>query len=414
MLLCGHNDGRSTGTSEAARGLRFLLIAALGGCGMASDGSPDANPLNDAPERGLREVFRLGGPDAPEEAAFQREPAFAVDVSGSAYVLHRDLGRIAVFDASGGFLRWIGRGRGEGPGEFTFPMALGFVADTLWVRNFSPPSMTRFLTDGTHVDSDLLVVRPDYRTTAGVQGVSGYLQGGLAWMVPDGYVMGAGTDLRAPFILGDRRLERQDTFFTWRAGRGRLAGTAFDPIPEPPFHAVAPDGSGFVLVDWQEDRPDVLTVRILGPDGAERRSWTYSVPLNAVTTEERDRIVARAQQQVTEIRERLLAQGLSESMAPSVPSPAEVREQVFMPGYYPPVRSVRFGIDNTIWLHLSPGADAGPWVALDAGGTPLFRVVLPDGFRLRHASRQSVWGTGMGEYDVPYLLRWEILSEAGR
>lgn len=133
-----------------------------------------------------------------------------------------------------------------GPGEFTFPTALGFVGDTLRVRDLLVPRISRFLRDGSHLSTERVLADADYRTTAGAQGVSGYLQGDRAWMVPYGFVISDDPNASAPFILGDRALERQDTLFSRRAGRDRLAGTSFEPIAESPFHAVAPDGSGIL------------------------------------------------------------------------------------------------------------------------------------------------------------------------
>jgi hypothetical protein len=220
----------------------FILCAACGnmGCSAGREAFSD-DPLGTVPEWQLEEVFRLGGLERPDEETFASEPQLAVDRDGLLYVLHRDRGEIAIFDKAGTFVRWIRGGRGEGPGEFTFPGRMGFVGDTLWVRNRTPPRISRFLRDGTHVGTERVQVDAGYLTTAGVQGVSGYLSGGRAWMQPDGFVMGP-HDPVAPFMLGDRQMENRTTLFSWRAQRGRLAGTSFAPLSEPPFHDVAPDG----------------------------------------------------------------------------------------------------------------------------------------------------------------------------
>lgn len=392
----------------------FLLWAVVGiaGCG-PGDGRPPADPLPEAPERGLEEVYRLGGLEGPEEEAFSSEPPVAVDEDGLLYALHRDRGEIAVFDSAGEFERWIRGGRGEGPGEFRFPSRMGFVGDTLWVRNRTPPRISRFLRDGTHVGTDPVRVDPGYRTTAGVQGVSGYLEDGRAWLVPDGFLMAMGEppeELAAPFLLGDRRMETRDTLFTWRAGRGRLAGVGFAPLPEPPFHHVAPNGSGVLVVEWTEGHPGEIELHRFSSRGTEVGAWTLPVSASSVPGAVRDSLVEAGRDRVREARRRALERGLSEESAPSVPTADEVEETAYLPSHFPPIRDALLGLDGTIWLQRAEGLAEGPWVALSPEGTPIFRVRLPPGVRLRQASRDAVWATTSDEVGVPYVVRWNVVN----
>jgi hypothetical protein len=389
----------------------LLLPAALAACTAGADGRAGADPLGEAPPREPRETFRLGGLDAPAEQTFRREPVFVVDAAGLLYVLHADLGRVAVFDEAGGFVRWIGGGRGGGPGEFTSPVRLGLEGDTLWVRNLTPPRISRFLLDGTHVSTENVLVDAGYFTTAGIQGTTGHLAGGRAWMEPDGLVMATdGGEARATFVVGDRALGERATLFDWRAERGRLAGTSFAPLPEPPFHDVAADGSAILVVDWADEHPEELRVRVLGPDGSERRALSIPVPAVPVPAAVRDSLLAAGSAHVAGVRERAIAQGISPGNAPQVPGAAEIRERVFLPRHYPPVAEARLGVDGTIWLRRMDGLRPDAWVALDADGAPLFRARLPDGARLRRGSREAVWGTFRGELDVPYVVRWDITA----
>jgi hypothetical protein len=387
--------------------LLALAIAGLEGCRMA-DATPE-DSLSHAPLLQLEESFRLGGLESPEFEAFQGEPQLAVDQREFLYVLHPDIGQIAVFDGRGHYVRWIRGGRGDGPGEFTSAARLGMIGDTLWVRNRTPPRISRFLTDGAHVGTDQAFVNANYRTTAGVQGVTGYLQSGRAWMVPDGFVMAqAGSEAIAPFMLGNRPMEERSTLFSWRANRGRLAGTNFDPIPEPPFYDVASDGSRIVVADWSEATPAELVVRVIAPDGGELQSWSFAVAPTAVPQPVRDSLVQAGRDQVAEVRQRVIAQGIPEHSAPAVPTAADVRRAVYLPEYYPPIREVRAGIDGTFWLRRSDGLRPDRWVALDPSGVPQFAVVLPGDVRLRAASRAAVWGTTSDELGVPYVIRWNV------
>lgn len=392
--------------------LPAFLLAIVGGLtacetGIREQSSADASRA--VLDREVEEAFRLGGLQAPEEETFSVEPALAVDRDGLLYVLHRDRGEVAVFDGSGAFVRWIGGGRGEGPGELTSAGRIGFVEDTLWVRNRTPPRISRFHRDGSHLGTDRVQVQAEYRTTAGVQGISGYLRGGRAWMEPDGFITSPGGGA-APFILGDREMEARVAVFSWRAERGRLAGTRFAPLPEPPFYHVAPDGSGILVAEWSEARPDELSLRVISPDGADRGSWTLAFPSTPIPQRVRDSLVEAGRERVGEVRENVIELGISEDLAPSIPSAGEVREVAYLPRHYPPIRDVRFGLDGTMWLQRSEGLDEGPWVALDPEGVPLFQVRLPPGVTLRQASTEAIWATRTDELDIPYVIGYALRS----
>lgn len=176
--------------------------------------------------------------------------------------------------------------------------------------------------------------------------ISGHLLDGRAWMEPQGFVMSDDdeADPRAPFILGDRRMETQDTLFTWRAGRGRLEGTGFHPVAEAPFRAVAPDGSGVAVVEWTEQEPGELQVRFHAPDGEVTWSWSLEVAPRPLPDALRDSLVAEGREQVAEIRERVIEEeGIPGEQPPEVPSASEVEERAYLPAYKPPVRNVELG-----------------------------------------------------------------------
>lgn len=77
-------------------------------------------PVHTGPALGLREDFALGGKDAPEAAALGMPMDLALDASGMLYVTDGKERLIKVFDATGKFVRIVGR-PGQGPGEFQFP-----------------------------------------------------------------------------------------------------------------------------------------------------------------------------------------------------------------------------------------------------------------------------------------------------
>ncbi len=74
-----------------------------------------------------------------------------MDGQGRVYVLDRMAGAVQVFDASGRFVRTIGR-RGEGPGELQSPTAIGWgPRDNLWVVDPRNARYTVFDTMGNLV-----------------------------------------------------------------------------------------------------------------------------------------------------------------------------------------------------------------------------------------------------------------------
>ena len=96
-------------------------------------------PLYKNPILELTEELSLGGPDAQGDDVFGQISDVVVDEAGSLYVLDRRNDHVKVFDASGKYLRTIGR-RGQGPGEFEGPLNLSLsrIAGELAVHQESP------------------------------------------------------------------------------------------------------------------------------------------------------------------------------------------------------------------------------------------------------------------------------------
>ena len=80
-------------------------------------------PIYKTPVLELEEELSLGGPDAQGEYVFGQIRHFAVDDAGAIYVLDSQALNVKVFDASGSYVRTIGR-KGQGPGEFEAPRAV--------------------------------------------------------------------------------------------------------------------------------------------------------------------------------------------------------------------------------------------------------------------------------------------------
>ena len=80
-------------------------------------------PLYKTPILELREDLSLGGRHASGDYAFGGIRNLVVDEQGSIYVLDEKNYRVQAFDASGKYLRTIGR-KGQGPGDLDSPLSL--------------------------------------------------------------------------------------------------------------------------------------------------------------------------------------------------------------------------------------------------------------------------------------------------
>lgn len=134
--------------TDKGRELRYALLGAV---------LPWIIPVG-APLQGLqavvtldslnfREIRRIGVLDGDAEM-FGDVTALSVDESrGILFVLDRLRYRISAFTTAGQFIDWAG-GRGEGPGEFTRPVAM--VSDERWVQvvDWGQNRLTRFQLSG--------------------------------------------------------------------------------------------------------------------------------------------------------------------------------------------------------------------------------------------------------------------------
>lgn len=178
------------------------------------------------PLRTSQEVFRLGGANAPEHYAFSATPRLVADESGHLYARVPGDGTIYIYSPEGEYIRQIGR-RGEGPGEFQVAAAHGIVGDTLWVRNAPAPRISKFLKDGTHLQTFRTSFDFGYSFAAAAAGISGLLRAGHVYVVPPSPVLGVDKRGRLPVLVGE--LERLDTV-TWLPNPRGLGVVSFRPL----------------------------------------------------------------------------------------------------------------------------------------------------------------------------------------
>lgn len=108
-------------------------------------------PIFRTPILELEEDLSLGGPRAAGDYAFGRIRNFVVDEKGSIYVLDEKNTRVQAFDASGKYVRTIGR-KGQGPGDLDIPLSLSLdrTSDELMVLQ-GIRRLSFFRTDGSFI-----------------------------------------------------------------------------------------------------------------------------------------------------------------------------------------------------------------------------------------------------------------------
>ena len=77
--------------------------------------------------------------------------------------------------------------------------------------------------------------------------------------------------------------------------------------------------------------------------------------------------------------------------------------------YLPPVTRLRLGDDGTTWLGIGDDEGNREWLVLDDSGSSIGRFTLPARSRLVHASRAEAWVVEGDAFDIPYVIRYEIV-----
>lgn len=394
---------RSTGRARSARYRlpRVLPLAvALAICLL-----PREVTAQYAERREVTRTLVLGGPDAPEWQAFSREPQLHARSGGGALFVAPDHAGVIIVDPTGQRIRQLGR-QGEGPGEFQTVGGFGIVADTLWLRNWPDPRISQFDTAGNHLRTWRSPVSYE-DTYSSPQGITGLLRDGYRYATADGAIVGRPARTPRPVLLL-RGNVRVDTIVSLPGYDGlvveRLGIFRLRPFPRPPLMAALPDGSGLLFADWS-DGPDVSFSRV-DHTGRVVHRFTHSFARAVVPDRFLEAIVDSGVAMARGPYEWARQQGR--------PVPSDLRAAVETgldaPRYFPPFQDMFVARDGNLWLHLIANEEGGDWLVLEPDGKPLWQIEAPDGVRFQAASGSSVWGTWVGDLDVPYVARFEVVG----
>ena len=387
------------------RSIRAGAILALAGFGACStDRAPGGVPVS--PLTAV-ETLRVGSVDEPE-TAFSGPRGLEIGPDGRLYVLERS--EVRVFGADGTPLRRFGA-RGEGPGEFRSASQMVLVEDELRVLDSGLRRVTRFDLDGGVIAVE--AYRGGVRDHPVLRGpLPNRLLGDMTLVATYGInqVREGWSDWyrRAlPHVRVDLEGEIRDTLVMRSQQNGVLIlyldepTTAPHPFPHDPLFEVWPSRLEAILVDRDVRAEASVAVHRLSLEGDTvwRRDVGYEpVAVDPVYV---DSFVVALSEQL----ERVGFAGLREAET-------EIRDRMVVPDHVPGVDRVRLGRDGSVWLRL---ADRDPrqtrWHVLDGEGATVGVVTLPHAFTLLRASLDDVWGVLRGDFDVPYLVRYEVRAD---
>lgn len=391
-------------------GLVIALVLAPVAAGVSEAA---AQLITDAEPVEACEVLRLGtGIDVPEWLAFVRTPSLKLDPAGRLHVQPLDGPPVVnVLDENGYLLRTIG-GKGEGPGEFNFIGNWGFAGDTLWVQNWPILHTSFFDSTGAHLKTEADHGPPSSMPRLWRTSIP--LARGQGFYIPP---LGSTARLRVelPMLVGSRSGASRDTLALKYSFPGMLIedmGTfTYEPITIPPLYRINSTGDGVVVADWLPDSPSSVVLRHHDVNGrVVREDAIESSPRRVSASARRafvDEGVQKAQGPYDGARRR--GEDVPENLR------AAVEDGLLLPEYLAPIRSFFLAHGGDIWLQdtVAPEGYDAQWVVVGPDGKASIRVLAPLGITFRTSHENRVWGTGVTELDVPYVVLYELVEPGG-
>jgi hypothetical protein len=393
------------------RGLRVLLfVFATGAVACADLGSAD---FGSVPEWSATEELRIGSVDDPE-SALTSVSVLVEGQDGRVYVGQPQDGHVRIHGADGALLGRLG-GEGAGPGEFRSLQGIGWWAggrDTLWAFDQQLRRVSLFDREGAFVRSIALANEP-FREL---------MRTSVQTILPDGSALGSASYpsyalaagdiasvpvLRFPLAGGEPRVVVETV-----PGNGQLAIRVGDgqmysgqPYGDEAFTILSGEASRVAVVEppaATEASSAVFRVTMLNAEGDTLWSREYPYQPTPIPTAEIDSVRAARVKRAVDFATRA---GGSRADAEE-----QVREQLYLPVFRPPLVNGRFAEDGSLWLQWSraPGAATIRWSVLDADGNPAATLELPSNLRPVDVRNDRVWAVETGELGVPYVVRLAV------
>ncbi len=257
-------------------------------------------------------LFSIGKEEGESWQVYSFIPAVTFNATGNLFILDRDNARVVEFGPDGKYVRQFGK-KGEGPGEFTAPVAVAALSDgRLAVRDAARGTISIFDANGTYkslvpqesgvrLGGNLTAYPPGglLVTTGGTVIATG---GGLPTFPDSTPVVVVPTDAgNAPATgsqevpagaLKTRVLFQAPAFkptISQSGSGGRQQLTMTGPPVFSPSFTWAPLPDGRVVANWSGDY-DLRVARAEGGIG-----WIYHRPISARKTTDADRELAKSQ-----------------------------------------------------------------------------------------------------------------------
>jgi hypothetical protein len=306
---------------------------------------------------------------------------------------------ISVFSRDGAFLRGVG-GAGQGPGEFGRLSSVGLLNDTLWVNDARLQRVTLFTLGG----EVLTTVRREPGSSRVGRPIL-LLPGGMAIGSPAADRRGLKRDV-TPVIMMDRAGHVRDTL-AWVPSKNS------DPVmlarPEGGFtigRQPFPD-TGLAVASWDARRLFIID-RSVATTVDSAAFKIVALELSGDTLW--DRRYAYIPKPLEEARVDSFLFVTERVLTPSGHSRDDIRQAVFIPEYYSPVTSGFASTDGFLWLRREEGRATVEYWIVDQVGDLVATLTVPANLTLMAATSSEVWGVLKDEYDVPSVIRYDILG----
>lgn len=390
----------------AALGLPLAILPVTSAEGQVSN---RFDPYN-GQELPLRKGLEIrAGVDGPAELTAPR--AILTD-SNHIYVLDPTAFGVHRFDDHGTWLGTIGR-EGDGPGEFRRPTAMGWLADTLWVADRGLGRLSLFDRSGGFLRS----VRFSIMSGSTVLMPQRVLAGGGIVSIPSISVASIGAVDSLPVLLFDEEGMVQDTL-AWQAvghvavsvvtpalgsGSGQRTMSISHPFDRRSLIAFDPMGRWLYLATWRTTAESDASLELLQVTPTNHRAVVATLPLGRVSLSPRDlqAHVHRIHHTLPEsFRSVVSAQELTRIFQQQVSRPSQTLTDAMVAG-----------ADGTIWLRKTsedPVSAPERWAAYRPGDGFVGFVRLPTAHFLLGVTGHKIWTVSWDDVDLPTITAWVL------
>lgn len=348
-----------------------------------------------------------------------REVASITVREGHVYVADKAARAVFVFDERGAPVRVIGR-EGRGPMEFRRPDRLGWLGDTLWVRDTANQRFT-LIDSGSEVGTVPLSyqIDPSHEHLPPVGWGEWLLTGGALVIAPIApwNILAQGHVISLPHIYRHRddsvnrilfeRDVRHEVYGFRPQGAAVTEGMfAYHPFASGDVVTVPSDGSTIYIVNRGEYR-----VTRMSPSG--RVLWSRRYPFDR-------RPADTAIEEFASFMVDLMGDAQKRGFSSPVAFRRAVEDGLTVPEHLPPVSTALAAPDGSLWVRreaagssiyfASPSQVPGQveWDLLDADGHIVGLTRLPIRFEALHAEGDAIWGVLRDEMGVPTVVKYRL------